>query len=140
MAVRVGRARRGVHVAVVGEVGLDRPQEVRAVLAVVGHERLDRVLVEAPHLVRVGGQGAKQEPVDAVPDSLLQVVDEALVAGDHLQHQLRLGDRARQLARGGTEGGVRRRPVRAQAAGEAARAEAWVRSGASSPPRAGRIA
>ncbi|HSF02072.1 MAG TPA: hypothetical protein VLA62_03610, partial [Solirubrobacterales bacterium] len=70
----------------------------------MGHERLDRVLVEAPHLVRVGGQGAKQEPVDAIPESLLQLVDEALVAGDHLQHQLRLGDRAPQLARGGTEG------------------------------------
>jgi hypothetical protein len=98
----------------VGEVGLDRAQEVGAVLAVVGHERLDRIVVEAPHLVGIGGQGAEQQAVDAVADPLLELFGHAPVGGDDLQHQLRLS-----IARPGSSGLAQkgRQPARAVGVG-----------------------
>ena len=139
VAVRVEGARRGVHVAVVVQVGLERAEQVGVVLAVVGDQGLDGVLVEAAHLLRLGGEGAEQQAVDAVADPVGELLGHPLVAAHHLEHQLGLGDRPAQLAGDRAEGREGRRPVRAKPAREQ-RAAARVRSGASSPQRAGRIA
>jgi hypothetical protein len=73
VAVGVDGRRRRVHVAVLLEVGLEGPDEVRAVLVVVAHERGDGVLVEGADLLGMGGQHAEQQPVGARADVLQRV-------------------------------------------------------------------
>ncbi len=54
--------------------------------------------VEASDLLRARGEGAEQQPVDALADPALELLGEAFVAGDDLERQLGLADRAAELA------------------------------------------
>ena len=80
VAVGEDRSCGRVHVAVVGEVGLERPEQIGVVAAVVGDERLDGLLVEAADLVGVGRHRPEQQSVDAVVDLGAELVGDAVVA------------------------------------------------------------
>ncbi len=96
-------ARGRVRVAVVGEIGLERAEQVGAVLAIVLDQGLDGVAVEAPDLLRARGERAEEQAVDAAPDPVLELVGEALVAGDDVERELGLADGAVEVGRVGAE-------------------------------------
>ena len=73
------------HVAVRLQEGLDGLHELGLVLLVVGHQRLDRLGVEALQLGRVLAHGGEQQPVGA-----------RLLEGEHRPLGVALGDVGRQ--------------------------------------------
>ncbi len=96
------RRRRRAHVAVRGEVGLERADEIGAVLVVIAHGRCDRVLVERAHLLGVRREHPEQQAIRA----LIDVLGDRLAGHrQHVEHELGLLHRAAQLGRVGVEGG-----------------------------------
>jgi hypothetical protein len=104
VAVRVDRLGGRVHVAVVGQVGLDRADQVGRVLLVVADQRCHGVVEEAAHLLRVAGQHPEQQPVGALAD--LRPRGPA-ARRRHAQHQLGLLERPAGLGR---PAAIRRQP------------------------------